>query len=488
MIDKFYDSLRSHNEAAVIIVGLAIMLLCGFLMTRITKRLKLPNVTAYIIVGILIGPFCLDLVDEGVRSGLSFVTDIALAFIAFSVGEYFRLDILKKNGSKVIIITIFEALMASILVFITLYFICKLDLGFCVMLASLASATAPASTLMTIKQTKAHGDYVDTLLQVVALDDIVSLIAYSVAIAIALAFSSNTTSFSVSTIIWPILKNILSIILGFLFGLILKIFLDKRSTDNRLIISVAILLAFCGICIVLDTSALLGCMIMGATYINVSNDEKLFKQLNYFSPPILLLFFVTSGMNFDLKALFSTKNSITSIPLIVIGIIYFFIRIIGKYLGAFLGCLITKKNHLTRNYLGFSLIPQAGVAIGLAALGSRTLGGESGSNLQTIILASSVLYEVVGPAISKLGLYLSKSYSFKLEDQIVVCEIKNDGKLKTNLELLIERINKIQSEIKNVPQNDLDEEAFNEAIINQERALLEDLNRKGVRKNARSNS
>ena len=165
MIDKFYDSLRSHNEGAVIIVGLAIMLLCGFLMTRITKRLKLPNVTAYIIVGILIGPFCLDLVDEGVRSGLSFVTDIALAFIAFSVGEYFRLDILKKNGSKVIIITIFEALMASILVFITLYFICKLDLGFCVVLASLASATAPASTLMTIKQTKAHGDYVDTLLQ-----------------------------------------------------------------------------------------------------------------------------------------------------------------------------------------------------------------------------------------------------------------------------------------------------------------------------------
>ena len=207
-MDKFYDNLRSHSDTAVIIVGLAIMLLAGFLMTRVTKKLRLPNVTAYIIVGIIIGPFCLNLIDDSVRTGISFVTDVALAFIAFSVGEYFKLDVLRKNGSKVIVITIFEALMASILIFIIMYFACGLDLGFSIVLAALASATAPASTIMTIRQTKAKGDYVDTLLQVVALDDVVSLIAYSVAIAIALAFADTTTSFSASTVILPILKNL----------------------------------------------------------------------------------------------------------------------------------------------------------------------------------------------------------------------------------------------------------------------------------------
>lgn len=478
MLDKFYENLKLHSETAIVIVGLAIMLLAGFLMTRITKKLRLPNVTAYIIVGIIIGPYCFDLVADNVQRGMSFITDIALAFIAFSVGEYFKLSVLKKNGSKVIIITIFEALLASILLFVVMYYICHLDLGFSIVLAALASATAPASTIMTIRQTKAKGDYVDTLLQVVALDDVVSLIAYSVAIAIALAFSSNKVSFSAKTIVFPILKNVLSIAIGFIFGFLLKLFLNNRSDDNRLIISVAILLAFCGVCTSLDTSPLLGCMIMGATYINISNDENLFKQLNYFSPPILLLFFVYSGMNFDLNALVSNKNSLGSMPLLVVGIIYFFIRIIGKYLGAYLGCVVTKKPEKTRNFLGLSLIPQAGVAIGLAALGARTLGGEIGSDLQTIILASSVLYEMIGPVCSKLGLYLSKSYSTKLEDQVEVETVTENGIKKTNLELLIERINLIQEEIKDKIPRNLDEEAYNKAIKDQEEALTIEFNEK----------
>ncbi len=485
MFEKFYDNLGLHSSASVVIVSLSIILLSGFLMTRITKKLKLPNVTAYIIVGIIIGPFCLNMVDDGVRVGMSFITDIALAFIAFSVGEYFKLETLKKNGSKVIIITIFEALMASILIFIIMYYICHLDLGFSIVLAALASATAPASTIMTIRQTKAHGDYVDTLLQVVALDDVVSLIAYSVAIAIALAFSGNGEGFSANTIIMPIVKNLFSIAIGFIFGLLLKIFLNKRSTDNRLIIAVALLLAFCGICASLDASPLLGCMIMGATYINVSKDEKLFKQLNYFSPPILLMFFVYSGMNFDLNALTAKSNSLGSIPLIAIGVIYFFVRIIGKYIGAYLGALITKKPVRTRNFLGLALIPQAGVAIGLAALGARTLGGEVGSDLQTIILASSVLYEMIGPVSSKLGLYLSKSYTTNLEELVPIKESKSE---KSDFDLLVERIKLIQEEIDKEPKLNPQEEAFNEAIYEQENALVELLvNRKGE-KNVRSNS
>ena len=137
---------------------------------------------------------------------------------------------------------------------------------------------------------------------------------------------------------------------------------------------------------------------------SADDDERLFKQLNYFNPPILLLFFVRSGLNFNLSALFDSSSSIGHVPLIVVGVCYFFTRIIGKYAGAFLGCLITKKNHLVRNYLGLALIPQAGVAIGLAAMGARTLGGASGSALETIILASSVLYELIGPGCAKLSL------------------------------------------------------------------------------------
>ncbi len=167
---------------------------------------------------------------------------------------------------------------------------------------------------------------------------------------------------------------------------------------------------FCGVCSVLDISPLLGCMSMGMVYVNVSGDEELFDSLSRFSPPLLLMFFVRSGVSFDLGALFGAGGSVGSSPLIVIGVIYFIVRIVGKYSGAWLGCLTVRKDKNVRNYLGLALIPQAGVAIGLAALGARILGGETGNALQTIILSSSVLYELIGPASAKAALFLSKSY------------------------------------------------------------------------------
>ena len=166
----------------------------------------------------------------------------------------------------------------------------------------------------------------------------------------------------------------------------------KHSTDNRLIIAVGLLFLFCGVCSYLSVSPLLGCMSMGTVYVNVSDDDKLFKQLNYFSPPILLLFFVRSGLNFRLEALFSPNSAVQGVPLAQISIVYFVLRILGKYGGAYLGCLITKKDVSVRNYLGLALVPQAGVAIGLAAMCARVLGEGIGTDLQTIILASSVLY------------------------------------------------------------------------------------------------
>lgn len=452
------EKICSNSIVAQIIVSIAIMLFFGFLLTRLTKLLKLPNVTAYIIAGIIIGPYCINLIPNYIINGMDFLSDIALAFIAFSTGEFFKFSVLKKNGLKVIIITIFESLMATILVFIACFVILHLNLSFSIILGALAAATAPASTMMTIRQTKAKGDFVDTLLQVVALDDVVGLIAYSVAISIALSFNSN--SLNIIDIIKPIFLNIGSLIIGGLFGLIMKLLIpQKRSKDNKLIISISLIFAFCGLCAIFDVSPLLGCMAMGTIYINSTNDEKLFKQLNYFSPPILLLFFVRSGVNFKLDSLFNGSSLVGSTPLIIIGIIYFFIRILGKYSGAYLGCLITKKDKKVRNYLGMALIPQAGVAIGLAALGARALGGEAGIALETIILASSVLYELIGPVLAKLSLYLSKSYS-KNETITINEKIKTE---QEKIDDLIIRIKEIQKKIPNYYNEAAEEDAFLEA-------------------------
>lgn len=471
MLSPLFGDVMETNSVATVIISIALMLFLGFSMTRLTKRLRLPNVTAYIVVGILIGPFCLNLVPATVIDGMDFLSDIALAFIAFSTGEFFKLSTLKKNGMKVVIITVLEACLATVVVFIVTYCILGVDLGFSIVLAALASATAPASTVMTIRQTGAHGDFVDTLLQVVALDDVVGLIEYSVAISLALSISLGSASVGATGILKPIGINLGVLLLGGLFGLFLKLLMPKkRSNDNRLIISVSLIFAFCGICALLDVSPLLGCMSMGTMYINITNDEKLFKQLNYFTPPILLLFFVRSGLSFRLDALVNNSTAVGNTPLLVIGVVYFVVRIVGKYAGAFLGCLITGKPKEVRNYLGLALIPQAGVAIGLAALGARTLGGETGVALETVILSSSVLYELVGPACAKLSLYLSKSYSNKIEDIVPVEELDECGKPISAVELLIQRIQVIQAEL---PHNTVSEEeqAFLEAAEDQIAAL-----------------
>ncbi len=309
---------------------------------------------------------------------------------------------------------------------------------------------------MTIRQTGAKGPFVDTVLQVVAMDDVVSLVAYSVAISIAAA--SAVEGFNAASIAVPFALNLLALVVGAALGWLLNLAIFKsKSNDNRLIVSVSFLFAFCGLCAMLDISPLLGCMAMGMVYRNVSRDDKLFKQLNYFSPPIILIFFVRSGASFDLNALFRPSGNIGTVPLIVVGLLYFVVRIAGKYAGAFLGCSIVKIDKSIRNNLGLALIPQAGVAIGLAALGARTIGGETGNALLTIILASSVLYELVGPAFAKLSLYLSNSYSNNIDDIPL-----NEYESKNEVERIIKRINVIRSELPE-RKTDPSEIAFTEA-------------------------
>lgn len=434
----FIDILENTSSVTQVMVSIAIIMICGYLISRLTKLAKLPNVTGYILAGILIGPYCFNLVPENVITGLDFISDIALAFIAFSIGEYLKFSNFKQNGKKVVLITICESLLSAVLVFVVMFFILKLNLSFSLVLSALSTATAPASTIMTIRQTKAKGEFVDTSLQVIAIDNVISIVLFSIALSIAVAtLFGNGVSFN--EIVMPLVKNLIALVIGVGLGFLLKVLIkSKLSSDNRLIIAVCTIVGFCGISSLLNVSPLLGCMAIGTIYSNFAKDDTLFLQLNYFSPPLLLIFFVKSGLGFNFSALLSNSNAL-GISLLVVGIVYFVVRIIGKYMGAFCGASITHASKSTQKYLGLTLIPQAGVAIGLVALGARTLGGELGDSLQTIILASSILYELVGPICAKLALYWSGSY----------CKIPNK-KAKSKKQLSQDNVSR-------------EEQAFNEA-------------------------
>ena len=399
------DLYKNFDESTVVLISLAVILFAGFIVSRLTKICKLPNVTGYIIAGLLIGPHILGVVPKTIVDGMSFVSDIALAFISFSVGKFFKKSVLKKTGLKVIVITLFESLLAGILVTFATKLIFNLDWSFSIMLGAIACATAPASTMMTINQYRAKGDFVETLLQVIALDNVVCLFLFNIAGTVVNASVSGTIS--AMGAILPILYNLLTIVIGFLFGLILGKLLGNRGQNNRLIIIVSMILGLSGVCGALSISPLLSCMVFGATYINFTKDKEIFKQLSNFTPPIMCIFFVVSGMSLDLSALLSVG---------LIGFVYVVVRFIAKYFGAYVGCILTKKTKNVRDYIGLALIPQAGVAIGLAFLAQRILPEAIGSTLLTIILASSVMYELIGPACAKASLFLSGT--IKKEDRV----------------------------------------------------------------------
>lgn len=432
LIEKLLDALKINGEAlrvaTAILISLGVILILGFLMTRLTKLLKLPNVTAYILVGILIGPSVINLIPGDFIKHTDFISDIALAFIAFSAGEFFKMNVIKKSMGKVLVITAFETVITFSLVFVLCAFAFGLGVSFSLLIAALSSATAPTSTIMTIKQTKAQGHYVNTLLEVIALDSVISLLLYTVSISIFVATQTTGGSLDFMDIGWPVLKVIICLAIGTAFGFILKLLISsKRTTDNRLIIIVATLLLFCGICSLFGTSPLLGAIAIGMIYTNLSKPEeqKLFAQVNYFIPPVMLIFFVRGGMNLDFSV-FSQSNSLTTVPFIVIVIVLVIARLSGKYGGSYVGALATSQPKETRNFLGLGLLPQASIAIALATMAARTLRANGFEDHATImlalILASSIIVEIAGPACAKLGLYLSHSFGPEHINEPVVVE------------------------------------------------------------------
>lgn len=386
------------HPQALVLLRLAAMLLFAFCFSRVTKLFKLPNVTGYILSGIVIGPYVSGIVSLEMAEGMSFLTDIALAFIAFGTGKFFKWEFIRQSGRGIVLLTMLESLMASLLVTLTMSFVFGLSMPFSLLLGAIASATAPASTLMTIRQYKAKGTFVNTILQVVALDDAVALIAFSVCAAIAQILGNNE-SIGIGGILMPLVYNAIAIGLGGAAAFALKLLMRHvLSSYNQLLLTVILLIGLTGLCAAVDISPLLSCMVFGTVHANISVGNTVFKRVDRFSPPILTLFFVVSGMRLDVQALATAG---------IVGVAYFAVRIVGKYLGASLGAALVKSPIEVKRYLGLALIPQAGVSIGLAVLGERILPKDMGALLSTIILSSSVLYEMVGPAAAKLSMHLA---------------------------------------------------------------------------------
>ena len=478
-IEQLLNALSITGEmriASGIILSLGIILILGFLMTRVTKLLKLPSVIAYLLVGILIGPYLkIDLIPHEFIDRTSFISDVALAFVAFTAGEFFKFDVIKKSLGKAIIITIIESVVTFALIFVLCFFAFGLEAPFSLVLASLASATAPTSTIMTIKQTGSKGHYVTTLLEILAIDGVIALILYTISISVFVGTAAGSVD-----VVWPLLKMVICLVIGVIFGFALKFLISsKRTVSNRLIIVVAVILLFCGVCSLFNQSPLLGGIAIGAIYTNMcktKDEEKVFAQVNYFMPPIMLVFFVRSGMSLNF-GVFAQSSELTAVPFIVIVLAFLAVRFIGKYGGTFVGSVVTSQPKETRNFLGFGLIPQASVAIALSTMAVRTINSLSTetsnyeqytSALLAIILASSIIFELIGPVLAKVGLYASKSYGHDNIDELVPeatisNEVQNNNSGSNKIDVLVAQINHISKEIPPIAPEQAEEDAFNEA-------------------------
>ncbi len=402
-----------------VLLNLSVALLAGLLLSRLAKKLSLPAVTAYLVAGILIGPYFLGKLGlhgigfinmEEIKT-YSLLSDVALGFIAFLIGNEFRLAQLKKTGKQATVIGIIQAVGTTLLVdaaLIGLHFIIpdKLPLPSAIILGAVASATAPAATLMVVKQYKAKGPLTDILLPIVALDDAVGLMLFAISFGVARALISGAVNV-ISVIIEPILEVLLSVALGALMGYLFN-FCERffHSRSKRLSISVAFvfltvalsMLKFEVFGIHIAFSSLLSCMMLGTIFCNICDfSEELMDRLDRWTAPLFVLFFVISGSELEL-GVFSDAT------IVLIGAVYIIFRCLGKYFGASLSAKAVKCDSNIVKFLGITLFPQAGVALGMAIKVKEQLTGPLGDIVANITLFSVLVYELIGPYLTKISL------------------------------------------------------------------------------------
>ena len=406
-----------HAQTMQILISLSVALLAGLMLSRLAKRFQLPAVTAYLLTGVLLGPYLLGAFGvswigfnslESVEK-FSIISDVALGFIAFSIGNEFRLSQLKQIGKQATIVGIFQAVVTTLLVDIVLVLLHlampkALPLPVAITLGAIASATAPAATLMVVRQYKAKGPLTDILLPVVALDDAVGLVLFSISFGIAKALALGVVDIA-SIVLGPIFEVVFSLALGATMGGLFTYcerFFHSRS--KRLAVSIGFVMLTIGISFVkfhighieVEFSSLLSCMMLGTIFCNFCDfSEELMERVDRWTAPLFVLFFVFSGAELEL----SIFGNITSV---IIGIVYILARSAGKYLGAYASSKMSGCSDTIVKYLGVTLLPQAGVALGMAMKASEL--GDFGTIISNITLFAVLIYELVGPMLTKIAL------------------------------------------------------------------------------------
>ena len=400
----------------IYLISIAVAMLVGLMLTRPAKLLGLPAVTGYLVAGLLIGPYVLGAFGiqglgfnsmEQVES-MSILTQTALGFIAFTIGNEFRLSQLKSMGKKAITIGIAQAVgttiaVDAILIAVHLMFPNVLSLPSAIVLGAIASATAPAATLMVVRQYKADGPLTRLLMLVVAIDDAVGLVLFSVSFGVASAISHGSINV-VGVVLEPLIEIVLSFALGTIMGYLLN-FVERffHSRSKRMAVSVGFVMLTVGLSMIrfniggihFGFSLLLVCMMTGTVFCNIcSTSEELMGRIETWTVPLNILFFVISGAELDLKI-------IANVATLAVGIVYIFSRSLGKYFGARFSCQLTNCSKPITDNLGITLLPQAGVALGMA-MTAMTLPG--GALVRNVILFSVLIYELVGPALTKRSL------------------------------------------------------------------------------------
>lgn len=430
------------------LLSLAVAVIAGLMMTRVVKRFSLPAVTAYLVAGVLIGPYCLGrlrIPGIGFESmeqldGLKMFSEVALGFIAFAIGNEFRLSSLRETGRQATIVGIVQALMAAVFVdiaLVVLHFILgndKLSIPQAITLGAIATATAPAATLMVVRQYKAKGKLTDILLPVVALDDAVGLVVFAVSFGVARALEYGAFDM-VSILVEPLLEIVLSLGLGAVMGYILtqleKLF---NSNSNRLSLTIGMVLFTVALSKIefkigsvnIGFSSLLVCMMLGTIFCNLcplSGD--LMEKADGWTAPLYVLFFVISGAELELGVF-------SDLAIVGIGLVFIIFRSLGKYVGAYTSCKATGCDEKVTKYLGITLLPQAGVALGMC-LTAMELGATQGALIRNIVLFAVLIYELIGPtltrdALMKAGDIQPKSAEVVNRRQIKLEKAKNEKK------------------------------------------------------------
>ena len=400
------------------LLSLGVALIAGLIMTRFTKKLKLPAVTAYLITGILIGPYCLGALGvEGLGftsmeavERLDVISDVALGFIAFAIGNEFRLSQLKETGRQATVVGIVQGLLAALLVDAALLGLhCampdKLPVPAAITLGAIATATAPAATLMVIRQYKAKGKVTDILLPVVALDDAVGLVVFAISFGVAKAMLSGAFN-AISIVLEPILEIVLSLGLGALMGVLLtQMERFFNSNSNRLSLTIGFVILTVALSMLnfrvgqvhVGFSSLLVCMMLGTVFCNLCPlSADLMEKSDRWTAPLFTLFFVISGAELELGVF-------GDMLVVLIGVVYILTRSVGKYVGAYISAKATHCDPNVVKYLGITLLPQAGVALGMC-ITAMELGGAEGSLIRNITLFAVLIYEILGPMFTKIAL------------------------------------------------------------------------------------